>query len=53
MFFCEKCQQRNNWPGFVPYSYGPCEVCGTVTHCFDVPSSALPRPPAYEPKHAK
>jgi hypothetical protein len=47
MFFCDKCKDKMNWPGSLVFtSYGPCEICGTVGECNDVPSSYLPpRPP--------
>jgi hypothetical protein len=52
MFFCEACNKRNEWPGIIPMSTGPCEICGTVAACYDIPSSALPpaksRPPRRE-----
>lgn len=42
MFFCENCQQRNNWPTSFSRSHGRCEVCGKSVSCYDVPSGALP-----------
>lgn len=42
MFFCEDCKIKNKWPGFIPQSYGKCEVCGKTDECYDVPSGALP-----------
>jgi hypothetical protein len=53
MFYCEACQRRKNWPEGFSFSYGRCEVCGNTAACYDVPSSALPLPPAYQPKHKK
>jgi hypothetical protein len=44
MFFCEECRVKNNWPGIIEASYGPCEVCGKTAECYDVPSSRLPEP---------
>lgn len=44
MFFCEACKIKNNWPGIIPMSYGPCEMCRKTGPCYDVPSSALPDP---------
>lgn len=44
MFYCDECASKNKWPGYygMPQSRGPCEVCGKVRPCYDVPSSALP-----------
>lgn len=42
MFFCEPCRVANQWPGIVQFSRGPCEVCGVVSACYDVPSKHLP-----------
>lgn len=47
MFYCEKCQVKNNWPQGFSGSYGPCEFCGSYGKCFDVSSKFLPVP---EPK---
>lgn len=44
MFFCEKCRDERNWPGIIPMSNGPCEICKTVGPCFDIPSRLLPLP---------
>lgn len=44
MFFCDPCRVANGWPGIVALSRGPCEVCGTVADCYDVPSKHLPEP---------
>ena len=41
MFYCQKDAKENSWP-FFAVSYGPCEICGTVTDCADIPSSNLP-----------
>jgi hypothetical protein len=48
MFYCRECADRNQWPK--PewlMSLGRCEVCeqGPMA-TFDVPSRALPLPPA-------
>lgn len=47
MFFCEPCKERHRWPmawhGLFA-SHGPCEVCGTVADCYEVPSMHLPEP---------
>lgn len=45
MFYCAKCAEKNKWPWGLSGSHGPCEVCGKVTICTDVPSHALPDPP--------
>jgi hypothetical protein len=47
MFFCRPCKEKKGWP--TPWhglfgSHGPCEVCGVVSDCYDVPSSQLPLP---------
>jgi hypothetical protein len=41
MFVCEsKCVKNfDNW--LAAGSYGPCELCGAVTLCFDIPSTHL------------
>lgn len=44
MFFCQACQEKNDWPGILAYSYGTCEVCGDKAACYDVPSKFLPMP---------
>ena len=44
MFFCEKCRVKKQWPESFGKSVGPCEVCGKVELCNDVPSGALPLP---------
>lgn len=36
MFYCEECRRENNWPGFITTSYGPCEMCGKTTACYDL-----------------
>ena len=48
MFFCDKCAEKNGWPTSFMRSRGPCEVCGYVAVCSDIPSRALPesKPPA-------
>ena len=45
MFYCQECATRNGWPDYygLPVSRGPCEVCNTVSACFDMPSRSLPR----------
>lgn len=46
MFYCDDCANKNKWPSYygMSQSRGPCEVCGKVRACYDVPSSALPPP---------
>lgn len=41
MFYCEKCQKKNNWPDSLAKSSGRCEICGEDALCNDVPSSEL------------
>jgi hypothetical protein len=43
MFYCESCRIKNGWPGVIPVSTGPCEMCGQVAACYDVASKYLPR----------
>lgn len=44
MFFCDPCAEERNWPKSICWSYGPCEICKTMTACNDVKSSRLPLP---------
>lgn len=46
MFYCEACAKKNEWPfrDALSKSHGPCECCGRVRTCADVPSRALPEP---------
>ena len=45
MFYCNKCAKAKGWPIDIPPKlYGPCEVCGKVTSCNDVPSKNLSIP---------
>lgn len=46
MFYCDPCALPRKWPTdtFVR-SHGPCEICGNVSNCNDVPSKYLPIPP--------
>jgi hypothetical protein len=44
MFYCQRCATRHKWPESFSQSYGPCEMCGKVAVCNDVPSSWLPDP---------
>lgn len=41
MFYCKPCRRTNNWPGVVPTSYGPCEVCKVEGPCYDFPTYML------------
>ncbi len=43
MFYCDPCRKENKWPGIMTGSVGPCEVCGKVRPCYDVPTSVLPK----------
>ena len=43
MFYCEECAKKNGWP-FLAASRGPCEVCGRLRNCADIPSKNLPLP---------
>ena len=51
MFYCENCRKKNKWPVSFSVSHGPCEMCGKVGDCFDVPCSQLP--PSKEEKKTK
>lgn len=42
MYYCQQCGLTNKWPIGMTQSVGPCEVCGKVKSCFDVPSRLLP-----------
>lgn len=44
MFFCGPCREARKWPESISVSRGPCEVCGHVSNCYDVPSKYLPIP---------
>ena len=41
MFFCDSCAEKNQWPKGMARSSGPCEACGHITLCYDVPSNLL------------
>ena len=41
MYFCEPCRDRKNWPDSATVASERCEVCGTQSHCYDVPSIML------------
>jgi hypothetical protein len=43
MFYCNDCGVIKEWPIVKVKSYGPCEQCGNLTECNDVPSIYLPR----------
>lgn len=42
MFYCDPCAKKNDWPETLFRSRGPCEVCGKVASCNDLPSKSLP-----------
>lgn len=42
MFYCDDCGDKNQWPMTFSGSFGPCECCGKVGTCNDVPSRLLP-----------
>jgi hypothetical protein len=44
MFYCEGCRVKRDWPESMTTSRGPCEVCGKLRDCHDVPSKFLPLP---------
>jgi hypothetical protein len=44
MFYCQSCAENKQWPTPWLFSYGSCELCGTWTDCYDVPSARLPGP---------
>lgn len=41
MFYCDPCRKKKDWPERAFKSTGPCEVCGKVSACNDVPSKDL------------
>lgn len=42
MFYCDKCQVKHDLPDLGGLkSYGPCELCGNMTGCHDVPCSLI------------
>lgn len=43
MFYCNECRSRYGYPLSLARSHGPCEICGAVEKCNDVPSSELPK----------
>lgn len=45
MFFCDPCNKHNGLDAWMIASRGPCEICGEVADCYDVPSSLLPFKP--------
>ena len=49
MFYCDPCAKKNEWQEGFMKSRGPCEICGRVALCNDVPSSALPDPKTKKP----
>lgn len=46
MFYCDACAAKCGYPTdfYISRSRGPCEICGTLATCYDVPSSKLPEP---------
>lgn len=40
MFYCKKCRKKD-WPRSAVISFGPCELCGHLTNCYDFPSKYL------------
>jgi len=44
MFYCEACRAENRWPGIIPISHGPCEMCGKIGPCYETPSNELENP---------
>lgn len=46
MFYCEPCRVKNGYPEGIGFSRGPCELCGKLANCYDVPSSYLARFPS-------
>jgi hypothetical protein len=44
MFYCDDCAKENGYPETIMKSQGPCECCGKVALCNDMPSSKLPKP---------
>lgn len=49
MFYCSDCGNARGWPTSFCISRGPCEICGVVATCNDVPSLALPTPKTATP----
>jgi hypothetical protein len=43
MFYCDDCAEKNGYPQSIIRSVGPCECCGKVAVCSDMPSSNLPK----------
>ena len=44
MFYCDGCAAPRKWPQTIFKSEGPCEVCGRIAVCSDMPSRDLPLP---------
>ena len=51
MFYCNDCANENGYPISIIRSIGPCECCGKVADCSDMPSSDLPKPREILEKH--
>ena len=41
MFYCEKCQEENDWPKSWVKSRGKCECCDETGNCYDLHHSHL------------
>lgn len=44
MFYCDECATKNGYPETAFKSQGPCECCGKLRVCNDMPSRLLPMP---------
>jgi len=51
MFYCNDCAKENGYPQSIIRSIGPCECCGKIADCSDMPSSNLPKPGENLDKH--
>jgi hypothetical protein len=51
MFYCDECAEKNGYPQSIIRSHGPCECCGKIRDCSDVPSSNLLKPEEKLDKH--
>jgi len=51
MFYCDECAEKNGYPQSIIRSIGPCELCGRIADCSDMPSSSLPKPEEKLDKH--
>lgn len=41
MFYCMACAEKNDYPETLFKSRGPCELCGSVAPCNDLPTRRL------------